>query len=253
MSFLYRVPYLYENSERHIHKIMKPLPFFLMMLLLPVAVTFAQETQDPYDFLTVVIDQPEGEIYKVYYYPEGSEFTVQDDKGNTSTPALAYPGAFVYLDTCTLTVYPQYSKKRPHEFQVEGKRLRVFNTAKAAYSEGFGAGWNGDYSTQPKKPRQKAQKSSKKKSKYAYHSNGVTVEKKLTPSVWIPGTYNVRLTFSNGIVFTYVDGKSTAMYNGERVMIKGNYLIEIDKGTAKLSFDPSSGVVWWIFEKKRQY
>ncbi len=74
--------------------------------------------------------------------------------------------------------------------------------------------------------------------------------KKLTDSEKKPGRKNLRFELSNGIIFNYKDGNYYAKLKHTYLNIQGKYLIESEIGTLKLSFNPETGKVWWIFEEK---
>ena len=76
-------------------------------------------------------------------------------------------------------------------------------------------------------------------------------KKKLSPSQANPGKYNLELRFDNGIIFNYEDGKATATLDNQALEIEHKYLISSKLGMAKLSFNPNTGKVWYIFEPVR--
>ena len=55
---------------------------------------------------------------------------------------------------------------------------------------------------------------------------------------------------SNGIEFSYVDGKYNATLNNKYLDIKGKYVIDSKLGILKISFNPNNGETWWVFEIK---
>ena len=222
---------------------MKNITLFTLAILFSGIIS-SQPLSEEYNFLTVIIDQPEGKIDKVIYYPEGSEFEVLNESG-TEKKLKKTSDSFTFLENVKLVIYPEYRKERPDYYTVKNRRLRVFTTAKAAYSAGFGADWNGDYSKQPARPKEKT------KSKSHYHSNGVTVEKELLKSSKNPEKYNLKMTFSNGIIFNYEDGKYSATLEEQPLLIEHKYIIYSDLGKAKISFNPNNGVVWWVFQPWR--
>ena len=80
------------------------------------------------------------------------------------------------------------------------------------------------------------------------YSQGVSLKKEFLESVPY-GERNVLLTFSNGLVFRYFEGKAEAWYNGEEVAIEGRYIIDLGKETVKLSYNPQTGKVWYTVVK----
>lgn len=62
------------------------------------------------------------------------------------------------------------------------------------------------------------------------------------------GFYNLEAKFSNGLTFKYKDGKTSALQEGKELVITNRYLVDTPQGTLKLSFDPSDGEFWYVFE-----
>ena len=86
-----------------------------------------------------------------------------------------------------------------------------------------------------------------------WYEGDYTLDKQLTPSKIAADRYNVVLTFSNGVQFSYEDGQYEATQNGMPIEVDGQYIIETKDEIIKFSFDPTSGKVWWIvqpFKKK---
>lgn len=211
---------------------MKHLLFFIAFLFLSNTL-LSQKTS--YDFLTVVVDTPNEEPEKVIYYPEGSSYKIYLTKKDAEP--IKMEDKVIYEGDIQLTIYPKYRKYKPEHFDIKGKRLRIFKTAKAAFDAGFGADWNYDNSYTSQEVVSKSN-----------FSNGITLKKSLTVSKKNPNNYNATLTFSNGIVFNFNDGKYNAKMKGKYVDIKGEYMVKVKEGILKFSYNPSNGEVWWIFE-----
>jgi len=190
-----------------------------------------QANHDHYNFLTVVIDGADGELEKVIYYPKGSTYRVYLTKKDRET--IKTEDYVTYQGNMQLTIYPKFRKNNPVHFDIKGKRLRIFWTAQGAFDAGFGADWNDDSEATYK------------------NSSKITLKKELVKSKIQTGKYNVTLKFSNGIVFKYTDGKFNAKLNDKYIHIKGEYMIEIDSGVLKFSYNPKTGKVWWIFKKNK--
>lgn len=77
----------------------------------------------------------------------------------------------------------------------------------------------------------------------------ITGTKKVTKSLTKANKYNLEFTLSNGITFTYVDGKYNAKLNNKYLNIYGKYVIKSKLGTLKISFNPRNGETWWVFEE----
>lgn len=214
---------------------MKNIIFTSLIFTLSIGL-FAQNDNTPYDFVTVVIEEQDGTDQKVSYYPEGTTYqiwlTKKDSEPNISNSMVTYEGDM------HLSIFPKYRKHKADKFDIKGKRLRIFKTAETAFNAGFAGEWN---------YLDKKDKGSSIQNNEA-QSGKITLNKKLTASKINDGTYNATLTFSNGIVFKYFDGKFNAKLNGEYINIKNRYIIETDKGTLKFSYNPKTGKVWWIYE-----
>lgn len=123
----------------------------------------------------------------------------------------------------TLTVYPSYKN---------GKDIYTLN--KGAIIERIIAKDNtNDYSN------------------YTISNAKVTSSKKVTKSLVKKNKYNLEFELSNGIRFTYKDGKYTSTLNDKKLDIDGKYVIESKLGTLKISFNPRNGETWWVFEEKK--
>jgi len=87
-------------------------------------------------------------------------------------------------------------------------------------------------------------------SNYTISNTNVTGTKKVTKSLVKKNKYNLEFELSNGITFTYKDGKYTSSLNDKKLDIDGKYVIESKIGTLKISFNPRNGETWWVFEEK---
>lgn len=155
-------------------------------------------------------------------YPPGTHFELRTKEGYIIFKNSESPGILEIKEKHTLYVYPSW-KNDPDVFVInEGKVEKVLTKT-------YSWSYENDEPT-------------------SY--NGVTAEKELTDSKVNEGKKNLKFTLSNGIVFTYVDGEYEATINGNKLKTRGKYLIYSELGILKLSFNPSNGVVWWIFEKQ---
>lgn len=78
------------------------------------------------------------------------------------------------------------------------------------------------------------------------------LEKKiLTASDKTPETYNALFEFTNGMVFQYTDGTVRAYENGKELKVFGNNLIAGATQTLKISYDPKTKEMWYVFEKNK--
>ena len=85
--------------------------------------------------------------------------------------------------------------------------------------------------------------------KYGAYKGPVTGTKHYYESL-IAAEKNVRIEFSNGLVFSYFNGEATAWYDNEAAKIQGKYIITFPGGTAKISYNPEGGTAWWVFENR---
>ncbi len=154
-------------------------------------------------------------------YPPGTPFQLTDRDNQVVFSWQSAEGVFKIDQPYTLTLNPTW-KDTPDTYYLKEGAL-IFAPA----------------------PVYKKKANAKTKS---YSSNGITVEKKLTNSQNFYGLKNVELTFSNGVVFTYVDQKATATLNGKPLEVTNKYLIYSSLGIHKVSFNPSKGKVYWVFE-----
>ncbi|MEO0583488.1 MAG: hypothetical protein AAF135_14785, partial [Bacteroidota bacterium] len=173
----------------------------------------------------------------VIYYPAGSTYTIIDENNRPVNPEAAEANTFVYKGEIRLKVFPSY-RPSPDRYPLKNQEITIMTTISAAKEAGFA---DGVYT--PSNPTAKEHEAIPQRP-----STHVKIQKELIPSQARPGKYNVKLTFSNGIEFMYQDGQAQAFYRGEEQVIDGKYLVLTPLGIAKISFDPGSGVVWWVFE-----
>lgn len=77
---------------------------------------------------------------------------------------------------------------------------------------------------------------------------GIKVQKEVTDSKKYKGKKNLRLELDNGILFVYEDGEYYAKLDNKYIDIRNKYVIKTKKGTLRVSFNPNTGKVWWVFE-----
>ncbi|MDC8003579.1 hypothetical protein POV27_05920 [Aureisphaera galaxeae] len=155
-------------------------------------------------------------------YPPGTRFEVRDADNNLLFDQDTAQKTFKVERPVTLVVYPNYKESQD-----------IFPLSEGIIEQALTSDF---FPTQNKDT--------------SYGSHGVTVRKELTDSKKKPGSKNLKLTLSNGIIFQYQDGTAFAELNGKELTIKNKYIIYSDLGILKLSFGPKSGTVWWVFEPK---
>lgn len=157
-------------------------------------------------------------------YPPGTKFELKNAHGYIIFKNSDEPGIIEIDEDYTLYVYPSWKNDADVFKLTDGKVEKILTSG---YSK-----------TQLKE--------------YSIKSNGVSAEYTVKDSEALEGKKNLKFKLSNGITFEYNDGKYRAYLNEEEnyINIDGNYLVESDSGILKLSFNPNTGVVWWVFEPK---
>lgn len=84
------------------------------------------------------------------------------------------------------------------------------------------------------------------------HSDYITAAKTLSKSLLNENKYNLTLTFNNGLIFSYVDGQTEAIWEDKPIEIQGRYVIKSELGTYKISFNPANGETWWVFNTTKK-
>ncbi|AXG71694.1 hypothetical protein KORDIASMS9_03951 [Kordia sp. SMS9] len=82
-------------------------------------------------------------------------------------------------------------------------------------------------------------------------SNGVYLVGKRFYDYDAKNGYDVSLEFSNDVVFTYKNGFVNAWQYGEELVIENKYLVKTEQGTLKISYNPKTKKVWWVFDKDK--
>ncbi|WP_412560369.1 hypothetical protein [Winogradskyella sp. MIT101101] len=189
----------------------------LAMFLCTALISYSQRT-----FLKIT--QSENAI-DVIVYPPGTKFELKTKEGYIVFKNSDDPGTLDIDDEYTLYVYPSWKDAVDVFKLTEGKVEKVLTST---YTDDE----NNSQSTE---------------------NNDVTAHFTVSDSKEREGKKNLNFKLSNGITFIYEDDKYRAYLNEEDnyIRIKGTYVIETELGTLKLSFNPSNGVVWWVFDKKQ--
>ncbi len=74
------------------------------------------------------------------------------------------------------------------------------------------------------------------------------VERSIQKSLKREGRYNLELTFSNDLLFSYQDGDVKATQKGVDLIIVNHYLVQTEEGLFKISFNPANGQLWYVIE-----
>lgn len=177
---------------------------------------FMAQAQD--NFLTVINpDEWDSELM----YPPFTKFELRNEANELVFSDQSANRTFKIDGNYTLKVYPSW-RENADVFKLKSGRLELRDAIRV--------------------------KSNPKKKYKGYSSHGITVEKELSPSQKHYGLQNVKLTFSDGVVFTYTDGDYMATLNGKQLEISDKYLIYSILGIHKVSYNPSNGKVYWVFE-----
>ncbi|NRB61023.1 MAG: hypothetical protein HRU50_13920 [Winogradskyella sp.] len=158
----------------------------------------------------------------VIMYPPGTKFELKTKEGYIIFKNSSDPGSIEIKEKHTLYVYPSWKDSADVFVLKDGKVEKVLTST---YGDA-----DKDYDIKE------------------ISSNGVTAESKVTDSKTLEGKKNLEFTLSNGITFNYIDGLYSAVLGEKNLTIKHKYIVYSDLGTLKLSFNPSNGVVWWVFE-----
>lgn len=191
---------------------------------------FAQQTN--HQVLTIVVNKMDGTAEQSIAYPPGTSYKVYRASMEL-IPNEVEEGPLVLDGTFELLVYPTYRKDRPDQYNFKDQQVKIYTG-----TEEF-------ITPEAKMEMAKQQPSKSVKPKV---TPVLTGKKELTRSTLYPERYNLKFELSNGISFFYQDGKYSAHLDGKDLTIAGKYVIETKLGTAKLSFNPRTAELWWVFE-----
>lgn len=156
----------------------------------------------------------------VISYPPGTPFELRDADDNLIFTEKNFEGEFKIKFPHTLFISPSWKKEKDIFKLTEGFVVVELTEDYFRYSD----------------------------NNVPESSHGVTVNKTLIRSGLGKDTKNVKLEFSNGIIFTYIDGKAAATLKGKPLKVENKYLIYSELGIIRVSYNPKSGTVWWVFE-----
>lgn len=158
-------------------------------------------------------------------YAPNTKFEVKNEHGYIQMKNADSPYQLKIEDEgYTLTVYPTYKKGKDVYRLNKGALVeRIVTTENMLYEH----------------------------ANFYTNGNKVTGTKKVTKSLTKDNTYNLDFELSNGISFSYIDGKYNAKLDDQYLDVKYKYVIKSKLGTLKLSFNPRNGETWWVFEEKK--
>lgn len=193
---------------------------FLITLFIVVFTQSLAAQHEPY----LHIEKADG-IESSISYPPNTEFHLFDGDGNYVLSDGDLKEPFEIKTTHTLLLNPPY-KDDTDRLVLESGRIFM------------------------KKPYEndttKSDTTSKTKD-YGHYKGSITARKEYFESK-IQGERNILLVFSNDLIFRYFDGKAKAWFDGDEVLVKGNYIVKLPYQTAKISYNPKNGETWWTFE-----
>lgn len=160
-------------------------------------------------------------------YPPNTKFNLIDNNLITVFSEKDDYGVFDISKKYRLEIFPKY-KSDSDVYILEKGSIEIIEK---------------DYVVHKKKEKKTIQK--------IEHSKVIAATKTITDSKVKKGRKNLILKFTNGIEFTYTDGKIGATLNGKDIYVEGKYLVYSKLGVAKISFNPKNGETWWVFEEKK--
>lgn len=168
-----------------------------------------------------------------YNYPASASFTLVDADGSKTT--IQKDDAVTVSGDYRLEVVVPW-KDTPDIVTSDGGQLEIFILENSWEESQTNTARSTRYTFDATKDYEKPQ-----------------IEKKtITASTTYPGTYNLVLVFTNGLVFRYVDGIARAYENGHELPIAGAYVVAGTEDTLKLSYNPKNQELWYVFEKTKK-
>lgn len=189
----------------------------LLTLLIAMS-TAAQKT-----YLRIFKDSTKAEMIA---YPPGTAFELKNRHGYIQLKNSETARKFYIKEPFTIHVYPSYKQKPDKISLATGALVELALTQNYANTAEIN-----------KKSRPDKQE--------------VIARKTLTDSRKRKAEKNLVFKLSNGWVFNYVDGHYFATFKDKYLVIRGKYIMATQDGVLKLSYDPTSGKVWWVYEKNK--
>ena len=219
---------------------MKTILFTIIGILFAVTAVFANE--DDYTYLKILMAD-ESEIN----YPPGTGFIAEDVDGNTvlSPKELEKKEIYEVKEPITLFVFV-YWKDEPDVFEMNDGTLVLGRTEKS-FS-------NNNHTKKARKAKDHYSRPSDRGTVNNYggwtgNSNGMTLHSARFFDYDEETGYDTSLQFSDGTIFYSRDGKVNAWKNGKELTIEGKFMIDTNKGIIKLSYNPKTKKIWWVFDK----
>lgn len=219
---------------------MKTIVFTLIGILCAATTTFANEVD--YTYLKIRMAD-ESEIN----YPPGTGFIVEDEDGKTvlSPKELEEKEIYEVKEPITLYVFV-YWKDEPDVFEMSDGKLILGRTERTFSNNALTKKGS---KAQDHYARPSDRGTVNKYGGWTGNSNGLTLDAPRFFDYDTETGYDASLEFSDGTIFYYRDGKVNAWKNGAALEIDGKYMIKTNKGTIKLSYNPETMKIWWVFDK----
>ncbi|WP_422107951.1 hypothetical protein [Winogradskyella sp.] len=205
----------------------------LKLSLLVIAIIISSIANAQSRYLKITLSEETSENVS---FPPGTKFDLKNGNDELVYSNEDSTNEFIITEKHKLTVYPNW-KASPDVFHITNGKVEQIDTKR------FGV------RSMPKKEKRKSKTYIYKSDKY---TKGLNMKKTLEVSEVNPELYNATFEFSNGIVATYKDGEFTAKLDGEALIVGYKYFIYSEFGVIKLSFRPSNGETWWIFEPVKE-
>ncbi|MEM9848396.1 MAG: hypothetical protein AAF847_10940 [Bacteroidota bacterium] len=181
------------------------------------------------DQLLLLIDRSDAERL-VLNYPSGTSYEVFDASDQVVAPIEKENGLFYEAGQYQIVIRPDY-KESPDRLKVDAKQINILTIGDASSSFEI-----------HQKVRSIVQDD------YGRYNGKVKMDLMLVKSREQAERYNCIASFTNGIIFSYIDGKAAATLGEELLEIDGKYIIDSELGVLKLSFNPKDGQAWYVFE-----
>ena len=212
---------------------------FLYTIILAIFTMLpSKTTANEHTYLKINLHQ------KTISYPPGTPFVAKDAKGVVvlSMYDLKIAKKYEITEPITLVVYVSWSDS-PDVYTLKNGTLSLEHAKQHRKKE---------VSKEKTPPKAYFQQDSERDA--STHTSEKTYDnvyliKKQYFSYDEDTGYDVSLKFSNGIQFLYKDGKANAWKDGKELNIKHKYIIQTDEGALKLSYNPQTQKIWWIFDK----
>jgi len=219
---------------------MKTLLVAALSLIFSILGTASNEIES-HPYLKIKIDNKQ-EIS----YPPGIGYVVENSSGESilNPSRLEALGSYIISEPVTLYIFTTWNDT-PDVYELSEGKLSIGHSDKE-YDP------NTSYIYGTSKRGQKPYGSYVPNNYGAWEgdSNGVSITRARYYDYDEATGYDTSLEFSNGAIFYYRDGKALAYEKGKLLKITGKYLIETSTGIIKLSYNPMTKKLWWVFEKE---